>query len=55
MAVRFTSGATTWCAVFGGRVLRDSGTDPPVPGGRGQFSAKDAPPAACPPAPAACP
>lgn len=55
LAVRFTSGATTWCAVFGGSVRRDSGTDPPVDGGRGQFSAKDAPaPLGCPPAPA-CP
>jgi hypothetical protein len=56
VAVRFTSGATTWCAVFGGRVLRDSGTDPPVAGGRGQFSAKDAPaPATCPAPAVACP
>ncbi len=56
LAVRITSGATTWCATFGGRVVRDSGTAPPIAGGRGQFSAKDAPaPAACPPAPHACP
>ena len=56
IAVRITSGGTTWCATFGGQVVRDSGTDPPVDGGRGQFSAKDAPaPAACPPAPATCP
>jgi hypothetical protein len=56
MAVRVTSGRTTWCASFGGRVVRDSGTDPPVDGGRGQFSAKDAlAPAACPSAPSACP
>ena len=56
MAVRLTSGTTTWCAAFGGRVTRDSGTDPPVPGGRGQFKASDAPrPMACPVAPVACP
>jgi hypothetical protein len=56
MAVRFTSGGTTWCALFGGRVRRDSGTDPPVAGGRGQFSATNAPPPpACPPPPVACP
>jgi len=56
MAVRFTSGVTTYCAVFGGRVKRDSGTDPPVDGGRGQFSAVDAvPPVSCPPPPDACP
>lgn len=55
LALRFTSGGATWCAVFGGRVRRDSGTDPPVAGGRGQFSAKDAPaPPACPPAPTTC-
>ena len=56
VAVRVASGATTWCMVFGGRVRRDSGTDPPNPGGHGRFSAVDAPaPAACPPEPAACP
>lgn len=55
LAVRFTSGTTTWCAVFGGRVLRDSGTDPPNAGGAGTFSAKDAPrPVACPLSPT-CP
>ncbi len=56
LAVRFTSGGTTWCALFGGRVRRDSGTDPPVGGGRGQFSASDAPrPIACPASPSGCP
>ncbi len=56
VAVRVTSGATTWCAVFGGRVRRDSGTDPPVDRGRGQFNATGAPaPVACPAPPAACP
>ena len=34
MAVRFTSGATTYCATFGGEVKVDSGTDPPNPRGR---------------------
>jgi len=51
LAVRFTSGTRSFCATFGGTVRRDSGTDPPIPGGRGQFSAKDAPLVACPPAP----
>jgi hypothetical protein len=56
MAVRVTSGVTTWCALFGGRVRRDSGTNPPVIGGRGQFRATNAPPpATCPPAPIGCP
>ena len=45
-----------WCALFGGRVRKDCGTDPPIVGGRGQFNATDAPvPAACPLAPGACP
>jgi hypothetical protein len=56
VAVRFSSGGTSWCALFGGRVRRDSGTDPPNAGGRGQFDATDAPaPATCPPPPDACP
>jgi hypothetical protein len=56
MAVRLTSGGTTWCAVFGGRVMRDAGTELPLDGGRGQFSATDAPPpSTCPPAPVPCP
>jgi len=56
MAVRFGTGPTTWCARFGGRVQRDSGTDPPIAGGRGQFAAVDAvAPSTCPPAPVACP
>ena len=54
MAVRFTSGATTYCATFGGDVKVDSGTDPPNPKGAGKFKAKDAAAAPCPPAPA-CP
>jgi hypothetical protein len=51
-----TSGSSVLCANFGGRVARDSGTDPPNPGGRGQFIAMDAPaPGACPTPPDACP
>jgi hypothetical protein len=56
VGVLFTSGATTWCANFGGVVKQDSGTDPPNAGGKGRFVAKDAPaPGACPTAPVACP
>ena len=56
VGVVFTSGATTWCANFGGVVKQDSGTDPPNAGGKGRFVAKDAPPpGACPTAPVACP
>jgi hypothetical protein len=56
VAVRFTSGTITYCAKFGGLVKKDSGTDPPITGGKGQFSAKDAPaPLTCPTAPAPCP
>jgi hypothetical protein len=52
LAVRFTSGATRYCAVFGGDVTKDSGTDPPNAGGKGKFKAKNAPaPLACPVAP----
>lgn len=52
----FTSGAVTWCANFGGLVTRDSGTDPPNPGGKGRFIAKDAPaPGGCPTPPDTCP
>jgi hypothetical protein len=51
-----TSGSTTWCANFGGRVLRDSGTNPPNAGGKGRFLAKDAlAPGACPTPPDTCP
>jgi hypothetical protein len=56
IAVRFTSGDTTLCALFGGVIKADSGTDPPNLGGKGQFKAKDAPaPAACPAPPIPCP
>jgi hypothetical protein len=55
LAVRFTSGTTTYCATFGGDITADSGTNPPNPGGKGKFKAKDAPAAPCPTAPAACP
>jgi hypothetical protein len=54
LGVRFTSGTTSYCATFGGERTVDSGTDPPNPGGKGRFKAKDAPVAPCPPAPA-CP
>ncbi len=56
VGVRFTSGTITYCARFGGVVKKDSGTDPPITGGKGQFVAKDAPaPLTCPTAPAPCP
>jgi hypothetical protein len=56
VGVTFTTGGSVLCANFGGTVLRDSGTDPPNPGGRGQFLAKDAPaPGVCPTAPDTCP
>jgi len=56
VGVRFTSGTITYCAKFGGLVKKDSGTDPPIAGGKGQFAAKDAPaPLTCPTAPAPCP
>lgn len=52
VAVRIGSGDTTYCAVFGGTISRDSGIDPPNPGGKGLFKAKLAPtPTSCPPAP----
>jgi 6-phosphogluconolactonase (cycloisomerase 2 family) len=48
VGVRFRSGATEYCALFGGRVEKDVQ--------RKRFEAKKAPaPAACPVAPAACP
>jgi hypothetical protein len=51
LAVRFVSGATTYCATFGGDVVVDSGTNPPNPGGKGKFKAKNASVSPCPPAP----
>ena len=52
VAVRVGSGDTTYCAVFGGAISRDSGLNPPNPEGKGIFKAKLAPtPASCPPAP----
>lgn len=56
VAVQFTSGVTSYCALFGGTIARDSGTDPPNLGGKGQFNAKDASaPAQCPVPPSPCP
>lgn len=56
VGVVFESGARVWCANFGGTVTRDSGTNPPNPGGKGQFIAKNAlPPGACPTPPDSCP
>ncbi len=50
------SGALVLCANFGGTVTRDSGTNPPNPGGKGQFIAKNAPaPGGCPTPPGSCP
>jgi hypothetical protein len=55
LAVRFTSGTTTYCATFGGDLVVDSGTNPPNPGGKGKFKARNAAAIPCPPAPAPCP
>jgi subtilisin-like proprotein convertase family protein len=56
VGVVFRSGARTFCARFGGTITRDSGTNPPNPGGRGQFNAKNAPaPGSCPVPPVICP
>jgi hypothetical protein len=55
LAVRFTSGATTYCATFGGATSVDSGTNPPNPGGKGKFKAKDAVAVPCAAAPVPCP
>jgi len=56
VGVVFTSGSTVLCANFGGTVRKDSGTNPPNEGGKGQFSAKDAArPGACPMPPDSCP
>jgi hypothetical protein len=56
VGVIFTSGSTVLCANFGGTVTKDSGTNPPNPGGKGQFAAKDAPAAgACATPPDTCP
>jgi hypothetical protein len=55
VGVVFTSGSTVLCANFGGTVTRDSGTNPPNPGGAGQFvAANAAAPGACPMPPDAC-
>ena len=55
IAVNFISGAHTFCAEFGGTISIDSGTDPPISGGRGAFVAADAPaPATCASPPRAC-
>ncbi len=56
VGVIVTSGTTTWCANFGGTISKDSGTDPPNAGGKGQFRARDAArPDACPMPPDTCP
>jgi hypothetical protein len=56
VGVVFTSGSTVLCANFGGTVTQDSGTNPPNPGGKGQFAAKKAPaPGGCPTPPVTCP
>ena len=56
VGVVFTSGATVLCANFGGTVTKDSGTNPPNPGGKGQFAAKKASaPGGCPTPPVTCP
>lgn len=56
MGVRIASGGTTWCAAFGGVVATDSGTNPPIAGGKGLFKAQSASaPIACPAVPVSCP
>jgi hypothetical protein len=56
VGVIVTSGPQVWCANFGGTVTKDSGTNPPNPGGKGQFAAKNAPaPGGCPTPPDECP
>src|SRR5262249_59607788 len=55
LAVRFTSGVTTYCATFGGDRSVDSGTDPPNRGGKGKFKSRDAVAVPCARAPAPCP
>src|SRR5262245_28077377 len=55
LAVRFTSGATTYCATCGGEKTADTGTDPPNAGGKGRFKSKNATAVPCPAAPAPCP
>ncbi len=52
----FTSGSTVLCANFGGKVTRDSGTNPPNAGGAGRFVASNASaPGTCPIPPDTCP
>ena len=56
VGVLWTSGSTVLCANFGGKISRDSGTDPPNVGGMGRFAARSAPaPGACPMPPDTCP
>ena len=56
LSVRFTVGALTYCAQFGGIVASDSGTDPPTAGGRGTFLRYSAAaPSECPAVVPACP
>jgi subtilisin-like proprotein convertase family protein len=56
VGVEFHSGPLSVCTEFGGLTRIDSGTNPPNPGGRGRFLAKDAPaPGACPTPPGSCP
>src|SRR5262249_54437462 len=55
LGVRFTSGAKTYCATFGGDKTVDSGTDPPNPKGKGRFKSKNATAAPCPSPPSPCP
>jgi Big-like domain-containing protein len=56
VGVVFSSGPSALCANFGGKVIRDSGTNPPNPGGKGQFLARGASaPGVCPTPPDRCP
>jgi hypothetical protein len=42
VGIAFTTGNTTYCTVFGGKVTKDSGTTAPKARGKGQFQAKTA-------------
>jgi hypothetical protein len=56
VGVNFISGGTGYCALFGGTIKKDSGTNPPNADGKGLFKAMDAAaPAQCPTPPSACP
>jgi cysteine-rich repeat protein len=56
VAVRFRSGPTEYCTVFGGTIAKDRRRDTGFPGRSGIFSARNASsPTSCPPPPVSCP